>query len=102
MSPTVWKPPCMAGPVAVRLLVVGVEDRGGGDVELAGVPGTGAGDLVAVGAEQPDLDTGGRLAARAGLAQLVPRLQDAVHAELGRSVDLTQRARREVGEVGLL
>ena len=90
------------GPVAFRLLVVLAENPGGPDVELAGMPGAGSSDLVAVGVEQGDLDTGGRPAARPGLAQLVPGLQDAVHPELGRSVDLPERVRREVGQVGLL
>ena len=45
---------------------------------------------------------GRRPAAGAGLAELVLRLEDAVHAELGRAVHLPERVRREVGEVQLL
>ena len=68
------------GLVLVVLLVVVGEDAGRPHEQLARVVGPDAGDLVAVVVEQPHLDAGRGLAARAGLAQLVGRLEDAVHA----------------------
>ena len=64
--------------------------------------GTDALDLVAVVVEQLHLDQRRRLTARARLAHLIFRSQNAIDAEFGTAVDLPQRVFGKVREVHLL
>ena len=92
----------VVGEEAIVLLVVVVEDRRAADEELARVVRPRPGDLPAVVVEQANLDQRRRLPARSRLPQLVLRLEDAVHAQLGGSVHLPQRVGRKVGQIEVL